>query len=372
MAAALSDRIRQKAYDFAKEYIASRPELHEQKEFPVDLWESMGRKGLLGLGIPEKFGGSGGDYLSIAVVGKALTEGGKNLGCSLTWLMHQLVARYFFLGQGSARQHNTYLPDMARGETTACIAISEPQGGGHPKYLTTTAEPDGSNYLITGEKTFLTNAPLADLFIVFAVVGKDDEKKRFSAFLVPRDSEGLTLGDPLDFGFLHPCPHAGIILEGCPVPADAVLGRPGSAYEDMALMFREVEDAMMMGPISGGIGAQLDRLVHLIQDQAVPLREDLDARLGEIASTASALGILTFEAARMLENEGHPELPSILIFCRKLAAQTQTQFKELIGGAGIQTDTLYDLMTNDLVRCLRIAANVAAIKQKKLGRALLS
>ena len=367
----MDDKIRSLAYDFAKEHIASRPQLHTQNDFPADLWEKMGSEHLLGIGIPEIFGGCGGNCLSIAAAGMALAEGGNNLGCCLTWLMHQISARSFLLEHGSSAQHQHYLPGMAHGSITACVAISEPEGGGHPKHLKTAAVRDGSTYLITGEKTFLTNAPLADLFIVFAVVGMEQEKKRFSAFLVPRTSPGFTLAEPLDFGFLHPCPHSGIILDSCPVSQDAVLGRPGSAYEDMVLPFREVEDTLMMGPVSGGIRAQLNHLMRLIRDQAVAPGEDLVSGLGEIESMLGALEILTYDAAGMLEKTDHPQLASLLIFCRAVAAQTQAKIKDLVRNAGIQRDTLYDLMTNDLVRSFGIAANISAIKQRKLGRSLL-
>ncbi len=371
----MNDKLRlltEQAFDFAKQHIASRPDLHTQKAFPADLWEKMGSEHLLGIGIPEIYGGRGGDYLGIAAVGKALAEGGNNLGCCLTWLMHQISARFFLLEHGSSLQHKHYLPDMARGRITPCIAISEPGGGGHPKYLKTVAEHDGSGYLITGEKTFLTNAPIADLFIVFAVVGMEQAKKRFSAFIVPRTSPGLILAEPLDFGFLHPCPHGGIVLKKCPVSADAVLGRPGTAYEDMAVPFRDVEDTLMMGPLSGGIRAQLNYLIRLIQDQVVTPGEDLAARLGEIESFIGALEILTYDAAAMLESGDHEQLVSLLIFCRAIAGQTQAKIKDLALSAGIQTDTLYEHMTNDLVRSLGIAANISTIKQRKLGRAMLS
>jgi alkylation response protein AidB-like acyl-CoA dehydrogenase len=364
---------REKAFDFAQRYIASRPELNSQRQFPTDIWEKMGRENLLGLGIPEEFGGQDGDYLSIAVAGKAFVEGGNNLGCALSWIMHQIIARFFILGHGSSKQHKTYLPDMARGKITACLAISEPEGGGHPKYLTTKASYDGTHYIITGEKTFLTNAPVADLFIVFAIGSLDGERKRFSAFFVPKGLEGLKLAEPLDLGFLYPCPHGGIILNRCQVTENDVLGRPLSAYEDMALPFREVEDAMIVGPITGGFKALLNHVLGLIKDQDIPLREDLDARLGEIVSTINTLEILAYEASSILdENTHHPELLSILIFCRRVAAETVEKISELVSVAGIRKDPLYEMMTNDLVRSMRIASNVAEIKQKKLGRSLFS
>jgi alkylation response protein AidB-like acyl-CoA dehydrogenase len=362
---------KKKAFDFAQRHIASRPELNSQRQFPSDIWEKMGRENLLGIGIPERFGGQDGDYLSIAAAGMALVEGGNNLGCALSWIIQQIIARFFILGQGSSKQRKTYLPDMAGGKITACLAISEPQGGGHPKYLTTKASYNGTNYIISGEKTFLTNAPVADLFIVFAIEGIDGERKRFSAFFVPKGLEGLTLAEPLDLGFLYPCPHGGIILNRCQASENDVLGRSLSAYEDMALPFREVEDAMMMGPLTGGIKALLHHILGLIKDQGIPLREDLDARLGGIVSTINTLEILTYEASSMLDDDAHhPDLLSLLIFCRRVAAETVEKICELVSFADIRKDPLYEMMTNDLVRSMSIASNVAYIKQKKLGRSL--
>ncbi|HHO76369.1 MAG TPA: hypothetical protein ENN05_08055 [Deltaproteobacteria bacterium] len=375
MAPAINDRnlsVRKSAFDFAEEFIGSRPELHSQKEFPLDIWKGLGSKGLLGLGIPRKFGGGGGDYLSIAVAGHALTAGGNNLGCAVAWLMHLLTARFFILIQGTSRQHRAFLPDMAAGRKTACLAISEPQGGSHPKYLTTTAEHTGSHYILSGKKTFLTNALIADLFIVFAVVGEDQDRKRFSAFVVPKESQGLMLAEALDLGFLHPCHHGGIVMNGCKVSKKDLLGNYGSAYEDMALPFREVEDALMMGPISGGIRSMCGSLARVIKEQAVPLREDLDARIGEIGADASVLEMLAYEAARILDSRPRrKELLPLLIFSRRVAVQLQAKFKTLVESAGIHTDPSFDNMANDLERIVRIASNVANIKQRKLGRILL-
>ncbi len=357
--------------DFARKHVAPRPELHSRKDFPPDLWEEMCSAGLFGVGIPLEYGGQGSDYRGISVAGQALVKGGNNLGLGLAWLMHQIIARFYLLGQGSGQQHRAYLPDMAQGRITASIAISEPSGGGHPKYLKTTAEPIGTGYRITGEKTFITNAPIAGLFIVFAVVGQEGDRKRFSAFLVPRATPGLTLREPLDLGFLNPCPHGGILLKGCEVSGGDILGRPGSAYEDMALPFREVEDALMMGPVIGGIRAQLNHLLRHMKLHSPPHGQELDFLLGEIESTLCALEVLAYEAAGMLDDAEHPGLLSLLLFSRRIAAETQTRFEAVVSGAGIEADRLYENMTKDLVSTMSIASGVAHIRQQKLGRSLL-
>ena len=374
MATALSSdvlELRKKFADFANSIIADRPELNTSTEFPFDIWQHMGRENLLGLAVPEKFGGSGGDYLHIAVAGKAMVEYGYNLGIALSWLMHQITARFFLFENASPAHHELYLPGMATGQITACLAVSEPQGGGHPKYLRTSAEHSGDTYILNGEKTYLTNGPIAELFIVFAVIGHEGDRKLFNAFLLPKSCPGLVVTGPLDVGFLRPCPHGGIVLRECSVSDKDVLGKPGSAYIDMALPFRELEDALMMGPIVGGVRALMNILIRVMRQQGSRLREELDLSLGELESTIHALEILTYEAAMMLDSaHDHEQLPSLLIFCRRIAAQTQSKFDDIVSRAAIKTDIRYAQLAHDLKNTLRIAANVAQIKQKKLGRAL--
>ena len=226
---------------------------------------------MLGIGTPKEFGGKGLVIPGIRAAGRAIARHGCCLGITLSWLMHEIAARFIFSEYASSDQKRTYLPAMAKGEATASIAISEPGVGGHPRAPKTTAEKTDSGYLLTGEKTFLTNGPIANLFIVLAVSGQEGERKCYSAFIVPRETPGLRQAEPLDFGFLRPCPHGGIIMDACMIPEENLLGIPGTAYEDMALPFREVEDAMMMGPIIGAQEARLYEIATALREKASPL-----------------------------------------------------------------------------------------------------
>ena len=100
-------------------------------------------------------------------------------------------------------------------EITLSLAISEPGTGAHPKYLQTSASREGDDWVLTGEKSFLTNGPLAALFVVLAVSATEGDKKRLTAFLVPRETPGLSLTDPIHLDFLKPSPHCGIRLDAC-------------------------------------------------------------------------------------------------------------------------------------------------------------
>jgi alkylation response protein AidB-like acyl-CoA dehydrogenase len=365
--------LQQQVADFAKQNIAIRKALSSDTSFPLDLWKDFGGSGMLGIGTPKEFGGKGLGYTGICAAGRAIARYGSCLGITLSWLMHEIAARFIFSEHASPDQKRRYLPAMATGETTTSIAISEPGVGGHPKHLKTISEKTVSGYVLTGEKTFLTNGPIADHFIVLAVSGHEGERKRYSAFVVPRETTGLRQTEPLDFGFLRPCPHGGIIMDACMIPEENLLGIPGTAYEDMALPFREVEDAMMMGPIIGAQEARLYEVVRALRKEASPLTGDISFQLGAFISTLSVLDIIALEAARILDDgDDHQGLANLILAFRHICAKMHQEFNELITMAGVIPSESYQALTHDLEHIVRFAERVSRIKQMKIGTALIS
>lgn len=359
---------------FAGQNIALRSDLNDRITLPPELRQAMAREGLFGVGIPVAHGGMGGGWLHISAAGQALVEKGYNLGSALSWLMHSIVARFIFFGFGTDVQKNTYLPDMAAGIKTPCLAISEPGVGGHPKRLSTQARRHGRMFSITGEKAYLTNGPIADLYVVLAITGTEGEKKSYTAFIVSSGSPGLKRTEPMDLGFLRPCPHGGIILENCEVDETRILGRSGHAYTDMALPFRQIEDIMMMGPFVGGAKAQVNLLASALREQEIRPDKDAASALGEVISAVDSLEVLAREASNKLDSSGldHPGLTSMVLFMRKVAQGIQTGLADVIARTGVTIGQPYASLSGDLVSSMRIAGNVARIKQEKLGISILS
>src|ERR1700761_5791849 len=190
------------------------------------------------------------DYATIARGKAALVERTGLLGISGVWGGRQLVFRHF-LSFGTAAQRAEWA-----GRALA-VAILEPKVGAHPKLLTTRAEPVDGGFRISGQKAWVSNGPFADAIIVFAITAEEAGRKRYSAFLVPRDTAGLTTVDMPGFHALRPSRHCLLTLNGCLVPASAMLGDAGSAYERMALPFRDIEDTV-------GTFGTLGALRHLL------------------------------------------------------------------------------------------------------------
>jgi alkylation response protein AidB-like acyl-CoA dehydrogenase len=365
--------LKEKVSHFAAEHIAPRRDLSTSEEFPFDIWHKMAKENLLGLSIPKEFGGCGENLLSVTVAGEALAGCGYNMGLALSWLIHQMTARIFIVGYGTKRQRELYLPAMARGEITASFAVSEPEHGAHPRHLSTAAERKGDCFVLNGEKAYLTNGPIADLFIVLAITDIEAERKRFTAFLVPGDAQGLERTKPVQFPFLRPSPHGGIRLKNCPVASSSIIGDEGRAYEEMALPFRAKEDVLMMGPMAGAMAGQVGLLADQIKKEKQGIDENLASDMGELRMMVDTLRIIAYEASGMLDSgTTHAEILSLTLYFRKVSEEFQEKFASVRSGISGPESEVLDILSNDLVSILPIARNIAAIKQRKLGESVLS
>ena len=157
-----------------------------------ETWSSPGssggrwpERGLLGWSIPAAFGGEGAGFSDILPAVEAFVAKGGRPGIALSWMVHLIVGRVLIAGFGNGTQKKEVLPGMASGKRTVSIALSEPGAGSDPKRIRTTAVKKGRSYVLDGEKAWLTNGPLADLFIVFAVTGERGREKGLYGFSRP-------------------------------------------------------------------------------------------------------------------------------------------------------------------------------------------
>ncbi len=354
--------------EFAEKNIAPIDKLHEADDFPIDLWEKMGKEGLLGLGIPKVYNGAGGDALAISVACHAIVKNGNNIGIALSWLLHQLSAHYIINAFGTDKQKQTWLPKLATGEMLACFAVSEPKTGAHPKHLKTVAEEHIDGFTLNGEKTYLTNGPIADLFIVVAVTGIDSGKKQYTAFMVPKTAKGLELTDPIKIPFFKPSPHGGIVMKECTVPKESILGNRDTIYEDLVLPFRDIEDSLMMGAVTGALEKQLILLSEMLRENKVKPDEFLKMELGKLQTMLDTAKFIACESAKMVSSDlEFPEKTSLLLYFKNLAREYHVQIEIILKNAKIEKNGILEILTNDLAASAGIGSNVVKKKQMKLG-----
>lgn len=362
----------EKVAAFAGKEIATRHDLHEIDDFPRDIWRKMAKEGFLGLGIPAKYGGTKISYGSLVLAGEAFVSHGHNMGLALSWIIH-LLASGFMIGKfGTPRQRAEYLPKMADGRLMASIAFSELGAGADPRYVKTTAHREGNHFILNGEKAYLTNGPLADFFVVYAVTGVAAGKRRFTAFLVSRENQNLAVTEVMNLDFLRPSPHCMIRLENCRVPISAILGKEATALEDMAKPCRALEDALLNGPILGGICRQVKLVLDALRKQGVTQNNDVMRGLGEIETWRQTLRWMALEAARRMGKKGaRNEYETLLISFRKIAADCQCLVEGLIRKAGIAMDGDLSVMSNDIRRTVELLKGADASRQKKIAEKII-
>jgi acyl-CoA dehydrogenase len=292
------------------------------------------------------------DYATLARVKAALVERTGLLGVGGIWSGRQLVFRHFLHFATPAQRAEFAGRALS-------VAISEPEVGAHPKLLTTRADPDPMGFRITGRKAWVSNGPSAEAIIVFAITAEHQGRKRYSAFLVPRDTPGLSMSEMPGFHALRPSRHGLLTLDGCVVPAEAMLGPPGEAYERMALPFRDMEDAI------GAFGT-LGALRHATRlcagaEQGDEQAAQLGAVVGLTAVFAAGANAVVAALDQARLRTGDPTVVGLRLLGIDIAARLRAQMQQ--PNAGLET------ILADLEATLAIARGPRLARQTQLGKA---
>ena len=214
---------------FAREELNHDLEARDHEgTFPRDCWLKCAEFGLLGLPVPAEYGGQGEDLVTTTIAMEALGWGCRDNGLVFSlnaqmWAVQMPIVHY-----GSEEQKRTWLPRLLSGEIVGAHAITEPGAGSDVFSLTSRAEHRDGGYVLNGQKTFSSNSPVAGLALVFAYLQREGQKPALTAFLVPRETKGVTFGKPIPKMGLRTSPMGEVILEDCFVPESARLGPEGA------------------------------------------------------------------------------------------------------------------------------------------------
>ncbi|MFF8617328.1 acyl-CoA dehydrogenase family protein [Streptomyces sp. NPDC015350] len=240
---------------------ADHLEQDERAAFSWDKWKLVQKTGILALPFEERYGGLGQSLLTTMYVLEGLGEHCRDAGLSFsvtTTLASTGVPLEKF---GTPEQKERYLPLICSGEMIGAHAITEAEGGSDAMAMTTRAERDGDHYVLTGGKTFVSNGPVADVFVVYARTRPDGGALGVTAFLVDRGTPGLTIGEPVKKMGLRTSPLSELYFDGCRVPRDQVLGRVGGGFIVLDhVMKREILFSFIVN--AGEMRHRLERIVE--------------------------------------------------------------------------------------------------------------
>lgn len=259
---------KQSVTDFARRRLAA-PDVRDREAsgaFWWQGWRQCAEFGIQGLPVPEAYGGAGADIVHCLVAMQALGYGCPDGGLLFALNSHMWTCEIPILQFGTEEQKRAYLPALAAGTRVGGHAMTEPDAGSDAYSVRTTATRRGDRYVLDGTKTMISNAPIADVLLVFATTDRARGWAGITGFLVDRDTPGLTVGAPLDKMGLRTSPTAEVVLEGCEVPASAMLGRVG---QGTAIFNAEMEweRSCLFACHLGAMQRQLDTCVRHARDR---------------------------------------------------------------------------------------------------------
>jgi alkylation response protein AidB-like acyl-CoA dehydrogenase len=234
--------------------------------FPLDAWKACARFGIQGLPVPEAYGGSDARPSTIVAAMEALGYGCADNGLLFSLNAQMWACTYPLVRFGNEEQKRRYLPGMCDGSLIAAHAMSEPGSGSDAFGLTTRAEPRGDGFVLHGSKTFVTNAPVADLFVVFARVGETKGFAGLTCFLIERGAAGLSVGAPIHKMGLRTSPMGELFFDGCEVPASQVLGRPTGGMRVFTAAM-DHERALILACTVGTMERNLERCIAYARER---------------------------------------------------------------------------------------------------------
>ena len=284
----------------AKEIAPGAIERDEIGEFPRDFWQKLRDFGLLGLSIPEEYGGAGADAMTTVLALQALSRAGRDLSLTGAWATHLLLAAMPIVELGTQEQKEKYLPRMATGELIGCMALTEPEAGTDATSLRTTARRDGDYYVLNGSKTFISNAPIADVFIVFASTDLSLRAGGLTIFIVDRDCPGLSTGQPLKKYTAHSWPTGEIFFDDCRVPVSNRMGEEGQGFT--AMLTSLGWERIAFAPFVGGMEADLADCIEYAKTRVqfgkpIGKFQLVQAMLAEMKMDIEASRLLTYQLA---------------------------------------------------------------------------
>ena len=334
--------LRQSVRDFANAEI--RPlvrEMDEHAKMAPALIEKLFGLGIMGVEIPESFGGAGGTFFHSVLVVEELSRVDPSVGV-LVDVQNTLVINAI-LRWGNADLKARLLPRLA-GKSIGAYGLSEAGSGSDAFALQTRAVEQGGDFIITGRKLWITNANEADIFIVFATINPDAGYRGITAFIVERGAPGFTIGKKEDKLGIRASSTCELILEDCRVPRSAVLGEVGKGYKVAIETLNEGRigiGAQMLGLAQGA----LDHSLHYTQERkqfGKPIAnfQGVQFQLARMATEVEASRLLVYNAAR-LRDAGRPfltEAAMCKIFASEVAERNASMAINLFGGYGFVKD----------------------------------
>jgi isovaleryl-CoA dehydrogenase len=348
-------------------------DIDEAEGFNREAFAEMGSLGFLGVTIDPEYGGAGLGCLEATLLMEKMGE--QCASTTLSYLAHSILCVNNLHENASAEQKKKYLPKLASGEWLGGMAMTEPGAGSDAVGMQTRAVKKGNKYYLTGTKTFITNGPFADVFVVYARTGT--EKKNLSTFIVEKNFPGFKVGKRLHKLGMRGSPTSELVFENCEVPEANLVGKESDSVSHM-MKNLNIERITISGISLGLAAASLKYVAQYTQEReqfGKPIAEFqmVQERVAEMATNLDAGRALTYAAAQAYDRgeRGMDLGAKAKLFTAQMATKAGLDAIQLLGGYGYMKEYPVERFLRD-AKLMEIGAGTNEVMRVILAKQLLN
>jgi len=368
--------LRESINAFAAAEIAPRAaEIDKTNEFPMDLWKKFGDLGLLGITVPEEFGGSGMGYLAHCIAVEEISRASASVG--LSYGAHSNLCVNQIKLNGNQAQKEKYLPKLCSGEHIGALAMSEPNAGSDVVSMKLRADKKGDKYILNGNKMWITNGPDAHTYVIYAKTDSSAGSKGITAFIVERDFPGFSRHQKLDKLGMRGSNTCELVFQDCEVPEENVLGEVGKGVRVLMSGLDYERTVLAAGPI-GIMQAAMDIVVPYIHerkqfDQPIGEFQLVQGKIADMYSTMSACRAYLYAVAGCCDRgeTSRKDAAGVILYCAEKATQVALDAIQLLGGNGYTNEYATGRLLRD-AKLYEIGAGTSEVRRMLIGREIFN
>jgi butyryl-CoA dehydrogenase len=362
--------------DFAKSTVAPRAaDIDKNHEYPTDIIKQMSELGLMGVEVPEEYGGAEMDALCYAIAVEEISAACASTGVIMS--AHNSLCVAPIQKFGTEEQKKKYLVPLAKGEQIGCLGLTEPSAGSDAGAVKTKAVLDGDEWVLNGSKLFITNGKEAGVAVVIAKTEETPGPKGLSAFIVPTDAPGFSIGKLEEKLGIHGSSTAELVFEDCRIPKDNLLGERAKGFSVTMYTLdggRIGIASQALGIAKGALDASVDFSKERIQfGKPISSFQAIQFMLADMATELEAARLLVWKAARM-KNAGIPyskESAMCKLYAAEMAERVTNKAIQIHGGYGYTMEYPVERFFRD-AKITAIYEGTSEVQRIVISRAVLS